>query len=245
MNKTKSLVFLWVFFLLLGLQGQSADMKKTKQLRRPSPKQYNLHFNTKHTVPPKHKIYTSDKPSPVRAVAEFEEMGGVLIAYPGTETPKAYQTHPQLPPTKNRAFGIPDELIIKMQQLETGKPVHIFIMCNMTEEENNALLDRLGHLAKSLCLPFDRSLFHFIPWDTDTYWTRDFGPWWIQNKKTGIYSIAKHIYTTQGGGNVGQVEEKNQEIDTKAWNNELGIFRPYDDYGAVKVSDYLNFPINK
>jgi len=193
----------------------------------------------KCSPPPAHKEYTCDTPQPVNAVAEFAPMGGVLIAYPGTIPPPANEK--QLPPSGLRAFGIPNELIVRMQQLDSnGDPVRIFIMCD--DESQLPIINKsLQETATQLNIPFDPSLVHLVPWDTDTYWTRDYGPWWIKNEITGYFGIAKHIYTTLGGGSVGMVEG----AEHVSPHEGSGIFRPNDDAGATKFSDYLNAPIRK
>ena len=163
-------------------------------------------------------------------------MGGVLIAYPSTVTQPQNQI--QLSLTGPRVFGIPNDLIIRMQQADSRQPVHIFIMCADLDQQC-VVIDSLTATAKSENLQFDPKLIHFVPWDTDTYWTRDYGPWWVQNKHTDYFGIAKHVYTTLGGGSVGLVEGA-EGVDP---NVGSGIFRPNDDYGADKFSDYLNAPI--
>lgn len=208
--------------------------------KSPSPEQLAKLFLKKLQVaapPPDAQTYTSDKPSTIRAVAEYEPMGGVIIAYPGITPPK----EPQLPPGGRRAFGIPDELIIRMQQLETSSPVQIFIMGNVSNLEKQLVLENLEESANRLQLKFKRNLCHFVPWDTDTFWTRDYAPWWVQCKEDKSFNIAKHIYTSLGGGAAGMVEG-NEQADPRTRG---GIFRPNDDYGAVKFSDYLNAPIRR
>lgn len=188
------------------------------------------------SAPPESKIYTCERPSPVRAIGEFEPMGGVLIAYPGTVAPPA--EHKQLAPSGPRAFGIPNELIVRMQQADSADPVQIFVFCDDAAQLPVIQKD-LAATAASIDIAFDPNLVHLIPWDTDTYWTRDYGPWWIHNKTTGYYGIAKHVYTTLGGGAVGLVEGA-EEVPPREGS---GIFRPNDDYGAVRFSDWLNAPI--
>lgn len=195
-------------------------------------------------TPPKSEIYTNKTPSVVRAVAEFEEMGGVLIAYPGTVPQQS--EHIQLPPKTPRSFGIPNELIVRMQQADTDNPVHIFIMC-ADETQLPVIIEDLQKTATSLNLKFDPCLIKLVDWDTDSFWTRDYGPWWIKNEITGYYGIAKHLYTSLGGGSVGLVEGA-EEVDPDNPDKDKaghGIFRPNDDYGADKFSDMLNAPIRK
>lgn len=207
---------------------------------RPTPAQLATLFQRKtaSAAPPKHKTYYNNTPSPVAAIPEFAPMGGVLIAYPGTIAPAKGME--QQPPSGPRAFGIPNELIVRMQQNDTSHPVHIFVMCADTTQHGIICTD-LQRTATALGLTFNPDHLHIVPWDTDTYWTRDYGPWWVRNKETGYLSIAKHSYTTLGGGSVGLVEGA-EHVDPR---EGLGIFRPNDDYGAVKFSDYLNGPIRK
>lgn len=188
--------------------------------------------------PSQNMIYHCDTPSPIRAVAEYEPMGGVIISYPGTLAPSS--DHKQLPPCGPRDFGIPNELIIHMQQLDSGHPVHIFIFCDDENERENIIV-KLLQTARTEGMNFDPNLIHLIPWDTDTYWTRDYCPWWIQYKNSGNFGIAKHIYTSLGGGSVGLIEGAEHVTPRQG----SGIFRCNDDYGAVKLSDYLNAPIRK
>ncbi|WP_105257766.1 agmatine deiminase family protein [Pseudoalteromonas sp. T1lg88] len=181
-------------------------------------------------------VYHNDTPSCVSAIAEFAPMGGVLIAYPGTVAP----SQPQFPPSGPRSFGIPNELIVRMQQNDTSNPVHIFVMCGDVSQKQ--IIDQdLSETASALGLTYNPEHLHIVPWDTDTFWTRDFGPWWVHNKDSDYYGIAKHTYTTLGGGEVGLVEGA-ENVSPK---EGLGIFRPNDDYGAVKFSDFLNNPIRQ
>lgn len=202
---------------------------------KPSARQLGKYFQKKSGClpPPENKVYTNDTPSLVNAIPEFAPMGGVLIAYPGTIAPATNQE--QFPPSGPRAFGIPNELIIRMQQNDSKEPVHIFVMC--LDPDQKEVIDKdLQATAGKLNLKYNPDHLHIVPWDTDTYWTRDFGPWWIYNKTTGYYGIAKHTYTTLGGGSAGLVEGA-ENVDPMEGQ---GIFRPNDDYGAVKFSDYLN-----
>lgn len=215
-------------------------MRGNRSSNRPSPKQLAASFlaSTGSTKPPPSKIYHNDTPSPVTAVAEFADMGAVVIAYPGTIA--APMDHSQRPPSGKRSFGIPNELIIRMQQNETSHPVHILVMCGDASEREPLLKD-LQKTADELSLKFNPDHLHLIGWDTDTFWTRDYGPWWVHDPKTDAYAIAKHTYTTLGGGAVGLIEGAENVNPLEG----LGIFRPNDDYAAVKISDYLNGPIRK
>ncbi len=216
--------------------------------RRPTPRQLGKQLERSLGGAPvtvQNEVYLNNTPSMVQAIPEYAPMGGVVISYPGTH-PRSRE-HIQLPPNGPRAFGVPNELIIRLQQLENPEPVQIFIFCadaNMYAP----VLENLQATAKDMKLPFNPELVHFIPWDTDTYWTRDYCPWWFQYQsasqvKNGSsrFGIAKHTYTTLGGGSVGLVEG-GEHVDPM---EGAGIFRPNDDYGAVKLSDFLNKPIRQ
>jgi agmatine deiminase len=215
-------------------------MMKLKLKHRPSAQVRALQYRlaTRNAQPPTNKTYENNTPSPVKAVAEFEPMGGLVIAYPGTVSQN--HDHIQLPPGGPRAFGIPNELIVRAQQNDSKQPVHIFILCADLDERANIIKD-LQKTADELKIQFKPDNVHLVPWDTDTYWTRDYAPWWIYNEKTANYGIVKHGYTTLGGGSVGLVEGA-EGVDPR---QGLGIFRPNDDFGAVKLSDYIYGPIRK
>lgn len=200
--------------------------------RRPAAMAQARHLAASAHVPEQHQIYRAPEPTAIRAIAEFEPMGGVLIAYPGTVV--APLDRLQQPPTGPRRFGVPDELIIRMQQ---GGAVHVFVLC-LDDDDFAAAVVELEASAERLGLSFDPGLMHQIRWDTDTYWTRDYGPWWGE-QPDGRQFIAKHLYTSLGTGAVGDVEGDEHEPPRPRG----GIFRPNDDYGADKFSDVLNAPV--
>lgn len=222
--------------------------------RKLTGKELALNFKelTGQGSPAKNQTYTCGKPTSIRAVAEYEPMGAVILAYVGTEAPDA--KHKQLPPSGPRTFGVPDELIVRMQQLGSKDgsipagefPVHVFILCS-DESQLQVINDRLQKTADAKGFNFDPALVHLIPWDADTYWTRDYCPWWVKYKDTdgdesqAIYAISKHIYTSLGGGSVGLIEGA-EKVNPREGS---GIFRCNDDYGAVKISDFFNGPIRK
>ncbi|MBK8460617.1 MAG: agmatine deiminase family protein [Micropruina sp.] len=209
------------------------------RVARPSPESLSALFEsqTGHPLqPPASAIYCNTTPTPLLPIPEYADSGGVLIAYPGSIPRPA--AHIQLAPATPRDFGIPDELIIRMQQADTDHPVRIFILCD-APDVLPGLLTRFARVAAELDLTFDPDLVHVVPWDTDTYWTRDYGPWWVKNQHTGHFGIAKHIYTSLGGGSVGLVGGAEHVTPREG----LGIFRPNDDAAAVKFSDFLNAPI--
>ena len=214
-------------------------MQRKLMYSKPTTEELNTIYEEKMgSTEPVNKEYFCDAPNPFRAVAEYEEMGGVVFSYIGTREPE--DKHRQLPPGGERTFGVPDELIVLTQQNDSDKPVHTFIFCD-DEKQLEPINASLQKTADKMGVKFNPDHVHLIPWDTDTYWTRDFSPWWLYNKETGEYGIAKHIYTSLGGGTVGLVEGS----ENAAITGGTGIFRGNDDYGAVKLADFLNAPIRQ
>ncbi len=213
-------------------------MKKLRCVK-PTIKELNTFYQEKmgNTIP-KNKEYICKEPNQFRPVAEYEDMGGVIFSYIGTKEPK--DKHKQLPPRGERTFGVPNELIVLTQQNDSEKPVHTFIFCD-DEKQLEPINASLQKTADEMGVKFNPGHVHLIPWDTDTYWTRDFAPWWLYNEATKEYGIAKHIYTSLGGGTVGLVEGS----ENAALDGGTGIFRGNDDYGAVKLADFLNAPIRQ
>ena len=214
-------------------------MQKKLKFAKPTTEQLNTFYEEKMgSTAPENREYVCMEPNPFRAVAEYEEMGGVVFSYIGTREPE--DKHKQLPPGGERTFGVPNELIVLTQQNDSDKPVHTFIFCD-DEKQLDPINTSLQKTADEMGVTFNPDHVHLIPWDTDTYWTRDFSPWWLYNEKTDEYGIAKHIYTSLGGGTVGLVEGS----ENAAATGGTGIFRGNDDYGAVKLADFLNAPIRQ
>lgn len=214
-------------------------MPQKLMFAKPTINELNIFYEEKMgSTIPENKEYVCEEANPFRPVAEYEEMGGVVFSYIGTEEPQ--DKHKQLPPKGKRTFGVPNELIVLTQQNDTAKPVHTFIFCD-DETQLGPINESLQKTADEIGVKFNPSHVHLIPWDTDTYWTRDFSPWWLYNEETKEYGIAKHIYTSLGGGTVGLVEGS----ENAAPDGGTGIFRGNDDYGAVKLADFLNAPIRQ
>jgi hypothetical protein len=214
-------------------------MPNIKVPHRPTPQALVKLFRARvgQDPPPESKIYRNDTPQSLSAVPEYAPMGGVLLAYPGAD-PAAPTGTRHGAPDGVRTFGVPDELIVRMQQNDSQEPVHIFVFCQDTAAKRRIDGD-LAVTAQRMKLQYNPDHLHLVPWDTETYWTRDYGPWWVKDKREERYAIAKHVYTSLGGGDVGLVEG----ADASDPHLGKGIFRPYDDYAAVAFSDFLNRPI--
>jgi len=88
---------------------------------------------------------TDPPPGPIRNVAEYERMQGVLIRYP---------------------LGIPTSIVKEMAE-------DIIVYCLVStslESSAAASFESAGVNMDSV---------EFVLGPTDSYWTRDYGPWWV------------------------------------------------------------------
>ncbi|MCF7911275.1 MAG: agmatine deiminase family protein [Candidatus Cloacimonetes bacterium] len=123
-------------------------------------------------------FYETDPPvGPVRNVAEFEKMEGVLIRYP---------------------FGIPLSLIAAMS--EQAKVVTIV----------SSMSDQVTVLSQYNSQGVNTANCEFLIAPTDSYWTRDYGPW----------------YVIDGEGEFGII------------NFPFNRPRPYDNDIPIELADY-------
>ena len=133
----------------------------------------------------KHIIYEmgrdTDPPSPpVRNIAEFERMNGVLIRYP---------------------FGISTSVIREMAE-------DLMVYCLVSTNSQNSAYNSMNSAGVNM------NNVEFILGSTDSYWTRDYGPWWVVdgNREVGIVDFT--------------------------YNRP----RPNDNQAPQKVSNHLNTP---
>ena len=117
---------------------------------------------------------------PIRNIAEFERMQGVLIRYP---------------------FGISTSLIREMAE-------DVVIYCLVSSGSQSSAYNSMNNAG------VDMNNVEFILGSTDSYWTRDYGPWWVVDGN-GDVSIVDHTYNRP---------------------------RPNDNQAPSKVSNYLNTP---
>ena len=123
---------------------------------------------------------TEPPPGPVRAVAEYEPMQGVLIRYP---------------------FGISTSLIREMSE-------DVIIYCLVSSWSENSAYNSMDNANVNM------NNVEFIIGSTDSYWTRDYGPWWVVDGN-GEYSIVDFTYNRP---------------------------RPNDNQAPFKVSEHLDVP---
>jgi len=123
---------------------------------------------------------TDPPQGPIRNIAEFERMQGVLIRYP---------------------FGIPTSMIEEMAN-------DVTIYCLVSSGSQNSAYNSMNNAGVNM------SNVEFITGSTDSYWTRDYGPWWV----------------VDGNRDVGVVDF--------TYNRP----RPNDNQAPYKVSNYLDTP---
>ena len=123
---------------------------------------------------------TDPPPGPVRNIAEFEPMQGVLIRYP---------------------FGISTSVIREMAE-------DVIVYCLVSSGSQNSAYNQMNNA------DVDMDNVEFIIGSTDSYWTRDYGPWWV----------------VDGNGDIGVVDF--------TYNRP----RPNDNQAPYKVSEHLDVP---
>jgi len=117
---------------------------------------------------------------PIRNIAEFERMSGVLIRYP---------------------FGIPNELIAEMAE-------GVIIYCLVSSGQESSAFNSMANGGVNM------ENVEFVLGPTDSYWTRDYGPWWVVDGNNNM-SIVDFTYNRP---------------------------RPNDNDAPLKMSNYLNAP---
>ena len=126
------------------------------------------------------RFRTDPPPGPVRAIAEYEPMQGVLIRYP---------------------FGISTSLIREMAE-------DVIVYCLVSSWSENSAYNSMNNAGVNM------NNVEFIIGSTDSYWTRDYGPWWVVDGD-GNYSIVDFTYNRP---------------------------RYNDNQAPFKVSEYLDIP---
>lgn len=174
MKKNYIIAILAVLFAFNGLFAQKLSPEELLKGRWLSQEEYNKRGTINILEP-------SEAPEgPINAVAEFEPMQGVLIAYP---------------------FGIPMELIVEMSEIVTVTTI----------VSSSSQATTVSNTYESAGVNMDNVDFLIEP--HDTYWTRDYGPWFIR-------------------------EEDQISIVNFTYNRP----RPDDDIMPVNVADMLGIP---
>ena len=123
---------------------------------------------------------TDPPPAPVRNIAEFEPMQGVLIRYP---------------------FGISISIIREMAE-------DVTVYCLVSSGSQNSAYNSMNNAGVNM------ANVEFVLGTTDSYWTRDYGPWWV----------------VDGNGDIGVVDF--------TYNRP----RPNDNQAPSKMANHLDVP---
>ena len=139
----------------------------------------NFELENRHLI---HEMGSRTEPpvGPIRSIAEYDPMQGVLIRYP---------------------FGISTSLITAMAE-------DVIIYCLVSSSNESNAYSSMNNAGVNM------SNVEFITGATDSYWTRDYGPWWI----------------VDGNGDIGVVDF--------TYNRP----RPNDNNAPTKVSNHLDVP---
>ena len=132
-----------------------------------------------------HEIYTMGRdtdppPTPIRNVAEYERMEGVLIRYP---------------------LGISTSLIAEMAE-------DVTVYCLVSSSYQSSAYNSMNNAGVNM------DHVEFVLGSTDSYWTRDYGPWWVVDG------------------------DRNMSIVDFTYNRP----RPNDNQAPSKMSDHLSVP---
>ena len=118
--------------------------------------------------------------APVRNIAEYERMQGVLVRYP---------------------FGISTDIIAEISELE-------IIFCLVSSSQQNSAASAMENGDVNM------DNVEFVIGATDSYWTRDYGPWWVVDGNRNV-SIVDFTYNRP---------------------------RPNDNDAPLKLSNHLDVP---
>lgn len=123
---------------------------------------------------------TDPPPAPMRNIAEFERMQGVLIRYP---------------------FGISTSIIKEMAE-------DVIVYCLVSSGSQNSANNSMTNAGVNM------NNVEYIIGSTDSYWTRDYGPWWVVDGNRDI-SVVDFTYNRP---------------------------RPNDNQAPSKMANHLNTP---
>jgi len=135
-------------------------------------------WQNRHLIREMGNRQTDPPASPIRAIAEFERMEGVLIRYP---------------------FGISTAVIGEMSE-------DVTVYCLVSSSSQGSAYNSMNNGGVNM------NNVVFILGATDSYWTRDYGPWWVVDGNDDM-AVVDHTYNRP---------------------------RPNDNQAPQRVSDYLN-----
>jgi len=132
-----------------------------------------------------HEVYnmgreTDPPPGPIRNIAEYERMEGVLIRYP---------------------FGISTAVIAEMSE-------DVTVYCLVSSSQQNSANSSMANGGVNM------ENVVYVTGSTDSYWTRDYGPWWVVDGNRDV-SVVDFTYNRP---------------------------RPNDNQAPTKMANYLDVP---
>ena len=152
---THKRIFTLLFFLLVMFSFQAFADNLTHEMSKKEKELMPAYLEAVKSL-----RATSPPPVPVRNIAEFETMEGVLIAYP---------------------LGIPVSVVAEMSE----DVMVTTIVDDVAEETTVRNLYSANGVNMSNC--------NFLYAPHDSYWTRDYGPWYVTDGNSGI-SIMDFTY---------------------------------------------------
>jgi agmatine/peptidylarginine deiminase len=124
--------------------------------------------------------YLTDPPAqPVRAIAEWEEVEAIMVRWPANAT---------------------YNLLWSQFLAPVALDVRIYVICQSPTDTTNARSYFLSH-----GVPVDSMVFQIRT--TDSFWIRDYGPWWVWQQTSWNRAIVDWIYNRPARPNDNTVPE--------------------------------------
>ena len=129
---------------------------------------------------------TDPPASPIRNIAEFERMEGVLIRYP---------------------FGISTAIIGEMAE-------DVTVYCLVSSGQQTSAYNSMNGAG------VDMDNVEFIIGPTDSYWTRDYGPWWVVDGNNEI-GVVDFTYNRPRPNDNQAPLKMSQHLDTPYFDSDI------------------------
>ncbi len=143
-------------------------------------------FQNRHLIYEMGGRQTDPPPSPIRNIAEFERMQGVLIRYP---------------------FGISTSIISEASE-------DVIVYCLVSSGQQSAAATAMQNGGVNM------DHVEFILGATDSYWTRDYGPWWVVDGE-GEVVVVDHTYNRPRPNDNQAPLKMSQHLNTGYYDSDL------------------------
>ncbi len=150
---------------------------------------------------------TDPPPLPIRNIAEYERMEGVLIRYP---------------------FGISTSIIREMAE-------DITVYCLVSTWSESSAYSSMNNAGVNM------DNVEFITGSTDSYWTRDYGPWWVVDGN-GDVSVVDFTYNRPRPNDNQAPQKMSNHLGTPYFASDIvtaGGNYMTDGYGIAASSDLI------